>query len=422
MTTSTRRRRGGTPALPLAALAILVLAACGPAGWGRDAPAAPTSAPPGARRQAFLSAYRSGGLALTPIDPHTLAEQPDRPSLHIPDLVYGHFTWRVSGDGSTVAVMQYSDALAQAQDVTVRIIDARTGTERVRFRPPVPIELEQLTADGTRLIGWGPAYRAGPRQRFLWDTADGRLLATLPPLNFAASGYDPTTRRVYGLLVPIPADGGPGSATLVVQEVLSGAELGRVPLPGVRAEQREGAWVQPRVIVSPGGERVAVLHADGQALTLVDAGSLRPLWSKSLTHAAGVADRSPPRPAEGQTLERSDWLLAYSPDGRHLYTYGVESWAVDVGRIAYRPLGLRVIAVAQAAIVAEGGVEQRLEWLTLSPDGKALYTLSARADTQRGGGPYVLRRFDPLSLTVLTEREFASARALKVVYLVERTP
>jgi hypothetical protein len=182
------------------------------------------------------------------------------------------------------------------------------------------------------------------------------------------------------------------------------------------------AWVQPRIAVSPDGRLVVVLHADGTALTLVDAATLRILWTRQLTRAADLADPSQPRPAEGKVLQFRHWSLQFSPDGRYLYTRGVEHWLTDVGRSSARLLGLRAIQVERAEIVAHVDEQQSLEPLVVAPDGSALYMLGPRQGATLLSNPSVLRRFDPLTLAVTAERDFGDINPDWLVHLAERRP
>ena len=417
---------GARAALSVLAVFALALVAGGAVMRGMGVPATATTTPGSVGRQAYqayVAAYRDGGLELMPIDPHTLADLPDRPALRIPDLTFGHFTGLASADGSTIAVMQYTGALATAEDVTIRIVDARTGGERTRFRTPVPVEMQHLTADGSRLFAWGPAYRPEPQRRYVWETANGRLLAAVPEAGFWLITYDAGGQRAYGLAALDPEGSGLREATLVAQDALSGKDLGRVRLAGVLVGQEAGIPVQPWIAVSPdGGRRVAVLHAGGNALTLVDAASLRVLWTRPLTRAAGVPDRGQPPPPDGKLLRHFNWIVGFSPDGRYLYTSGVEEWTAAAGRINYRLLGLRAIAVARAEIVAETSAEPRPESFTIAPDGNALFTISPRRDAPRCSDASVLRRLDPLTLAVTAERAFPNERSLRLVFLAVRRP
>ncbi len=96
----------------------------------------------------------------------------------------------------------------------------------------------------------------------------------------------------------------------------------------------------------------------------------------------------------------------------------VERPITNAGETGRRQLGLRAIDLERAEIVAEVGVEGRFEGLWVAPDRSALYTFEGRPGDRGYGGPYLLRRLDPVTLTATAEREFASGQNL--VYLAER--
>ena len=92
-----------------------------------------------------------------------------------------------------------------------------------------------------------------------------------------------------------------------------------------------------------------------------------------------------------------------------------------MGRIAYRPLGLRAIDVGRAEVVAEVGQDQRLEWFSLSPTGDALYTFGPRPGAPEIRGPSLVRRLDPLTFAITAEREVANPGSRGVVSLAATT-
>ncbi|HET8626363.1 MAG TPA: hypothetical protein VFL91_03035 [Thermomicrobiales bacterium] len=368
---------GATPLLPALPEPVITLA---------DTPPA---APP-----AYLAQYAADGLEFRPIDPGTLADAPAAAPWRIEGLTYGNFTRLASADGSTLAVMQYTGGLADAPDVTIRILDARTGAERVRFRTPFPVEMSGLTADGSRLLGCGPAYHPDPHY-LVWDTTDGRLVATVP-LRLTDVTIAPDGRRLYGLLLPQHG----ASATLVAWDIAAGRETGR--------RQFDRAALASPLAISPDGSLLAALDAGGDRFTLLDARRLQVLRSGALVRAPGVAAPAAPRPAAGETLQSTGWLLQFSPDGRYLYAWGEEEWRIDAGRADYRPLGLRAIDVARATVVAAVPTPQPLAWLAVGPDG-AVYTLDTPLGSLAPRGPATLSRRAPRTLAVTAAREFPAA-------------
>ena len=318
-------------------------------------------------------------------------------------------------------------ALNEDDDLTVRIIDTRSGAERVRFRPPVPIEMSYLTADGSRLFGWGPAYSDKPTQYFLWDTADGRLLATLGPLPLCCGPvYAPDGRRVYGMQTVEPASKRPlPSPALVAYELPVGREVGRLPLDLGQALSGNPPS-SPGIAVSADGRRIALVHPDGDRLTLIDTARWQVLSTRPLSPPPGATGGPVPSAAAAPLAasRSTSWHVIFSPDGRHLYASGTETWWTSLGNDRFqltvqRSLGSSVIDVSRAAIVAAVAGE-RSERLWAAPDG-TMYSYSYGERTDAAQPPaQVLRRRDPLTLAVTAERQFA--REAWLVFLPPATP
>jgi hypothetical protein len=85
---------------------------------------------------------------LVPLDPETLADQPNGRSLEP-----GWF----SADGSTGVEVEYlpgrhlTDPGLNPDEVWIVVRDVRTGAERSRFHPPAPGLVSAVSQDGTRL-------------------------------------------------------------------------------------------------------------------------------------------------------------------------------------------------------------------------------------------------------------------------------
>jgi len=369
------------------------------------------------------------GSGLLPIDPHTLADRSDRPLL-APDVTRsGPSAMVVSPDRGTIAVVAYtSPGDPSGAGITIRVFDARTGAERAEFHPALPVIIDALTADGSQLVGrdWPPKDLNVPRR--VLDATDGRLLATFPPPAPAATCCltrllgDLAGRRTYGLLVP-GSDGpasGPRVPTLVAWEPRSGRELGRLPLDGMLAGfwqtdrivdgRPVGASLDPGIALSPDGRRIAVLSAQEDLLTLIDATDLRVLWTRPLAKQGGGLDwlglgaRSAAAKGETEGASRS---LVFSADGRRLYASGSSTRLDDRGEPMIEPFGLLAIAADDhggGRVVAAGFTHDIVNWLRVSPDGAALYVC-----VSPGGGAqpsFIMRRLDPVALTTLAERGF----------------
>jgi len=371
------------------------------------------------------------GSGLLPLDPRTLADGSKRPLLG-PDVTRsGSSSMVISPDRSTIAVVAYSSPFEPSgAGIAIRVFDARTGTERARFHPALPVIIDALSADGGQLIGrdWPPKDRNVPRH--VLDATDGRLLATFPAPASAATCCltrlleDPAGLRTYGLLVP-GSDGpasGPRVPTLVAWDPRSGRELGRLPLDGILA----GFWQTDRVVdgrsvnasldpglaLSPDGHRIAVLSAQEDLLTLIDAEAMRALWTRTVAPQGGGLDwlglgvRSAAAKGESAGARRD---LVFSADGRRLYASGSSTRLDDRDEPVIVPFGLLAIAAGDGdggRVVATGPADELVNWVRVAPDGAALYACVQR---QGGGQPsFIMRRLDPATLTTLAERGFAT--------------
>lgn len=364
---------------------------------------------------------------LIPIDPQTLAAVENGLAIAVngPALA-------VSADGTTLAIISYarnSGANLPADEVTIRILDARTGVERIRFHPPAHVVGPQLTADGSKLI---VMLRNDPNAHtwYVLDTSNGELLSTIQVEKTccAQTWLGPAGRRLYRMIVPgSPRDDGPRTLELAAYDLDTGHEVGRLTFDGVLAgswqteQARESTPVfkhlGPGIALSPDG-RLAVLHADRDALTLADAERLEIVRTAQLSRPVGLLDRLGlrPRAAFAKMMEGVSWEACFSPDGRRLYAFGLESqFDEKAENFSYHGLGLRVIDVERGAIVAEALKGERIDWVVPAPDGRAIYIFGPRKTEgaiDRGHSTYVLRRLDAETLKVTAEREFAGYRGL----------
>ena len=369
------------------------------------------------------------GSRLVPIDPRTLADRSERPLLGPDATRSGPSAMVISPDRGTIAVVAYSSPFdPSGAGITIRVFNARTGTERARFHPALPVIIDALSADGSQLVGrdWPPKDLNVPRR--VLDATDGRLLATFPAPAPAATCCiirtleDTAGGRAYGLLVP--GSGGPASGprvpTLVAWEPRSGRELGRLTLDGILA----GFWQTDRVVdgrpvnasldpglaLSPDGRRIAVLSAEENMLTLIDAEALRVLWTRPLAEQGGGLDwlglgaRS--AAAKGESTGASRELI-FSADGRRLYASGSSTRLDDRDEPVIAPFGLLAISADDSGggrIVAAGSRDELVNWVRMAPDGAALYVSLPQGDGTNSS--FTMRRLDPATLATLAERTF----------------
>lgn len=368
------------------------------------------------------------GTKLIPIDPHTLADLEAGPAIET-----GSPLVSASADGGTLAAIVYPHnrvvADLPASDITIRILSAHTGAERTRFNPPAHVNGPRLTPDGARLIA---KLLDGP-EWYVFDTSDGRLLSTIQTEDMCCelAWIDPVGRTLYRMIVPDSPQASAAQTPLLVKyDLASGEEVDRLTLDGVSAgwwqTEREingfpvPRYANPGIALSPDGRRLAVLHADGETLTMVDAERLEAVQTTLLSRPANPLGWLGliPNVAHAKFAEGVSWDVHFSPDGRRLYATGLESRLDEDEGPSYRGLGLRVIEVERGAIVAEALADERIDWVVPAPDGGAVYAFGLRqtqGSIPMGSSTYLLRRLDAATLEITAEREFTGYRELFIL-------
>lgn len=386
---------------------------------------APAATPAASAAWALYVQDRFDGSNLIRLDPLALADASDRPLLPIAPSSANTFVTLASADGRTVVVLDYSTATKPF----VRVFDAATGEIRSSFVPPRSVIVDGITANGSRLLAreWPP--RDLGASRVLVDTSRGEIVAKIAAAAVCCvQRYWLSDEKavLYTLSVPEKPDtGGPVSPTLVAQEAESGRELGRVELSGVRMgtwwTQRQVAgglrvlaMLQPGFARSKDGRRFALVHADRQAMTLIDADLLAVLSERALARPTSWLDHLPFRPLVAYAkaaIDGTSWGAQFSPDGRLIYAWGSESRADENGEEVRRSLGLRVIDVELAQILAEGLEGEPITWVKAAPDGSAVFALAARPFAGTNvTKEYILRRLHARTLAVEAERAFNTYR------------
>jgi len=383
-------------------------------------------------------ANASSATQLDALDAGTLDPRPDRPAVRLGSAV-NEAVPVLSEDGSTFVL--------SGNDGTIVVRDGLMGPERLRFFPDGTVGELALSRDGRRLVATVVAdYSSANLKLPAWkvfDTADGRLLATVEN---DESGdpweewvVDAGAQRLYRLAyadgVAAGAQGaGPYPTVLIANDLVTGAEVGRLDLPGVRA----GWWqseetvaigggqeplteaLLPAVAVSHDGRRLAIVHADEDALTVVDTERLAIEATQTLARSASVLHRLVallplvPQSASAKTLEGTMLQAVFAPDGRHLYVFGVTS-GVESGEPIFHGLGLRVVDVESGEVEAVAFDGMPIERVVPSPDGGSLYVAgpaldSADAESDTAMVPYLIWRVDAETLEVVAERSFTGWR------------
>jgi plastocyanin len=374
---------------------------------------------------------------LAPLDAATLDPRPDRPVVGLGPSRDESLPV-LSADGSTLAFF--------GTDATIVIRDGLMGPERIRFSPNGTVGELALSRDGRRLVAavivdYSPANLHPPAWK-VFDTADGRLLASVqnvePGDPWEEWSVDADARRLYRLTY---ADGsgeavsatGPHPTVLIAHDLATGAEVGRVDLPEVRA----GFWqseemvaigggeeplmkeLLPALAVSPDDRLLVIAHADEDALTLID--TERMTVERTMPLARPVSMRSRlvdllplvPQSAAAKALEGTMLQAVFAPDGQRLYLYGVR-FGVESGEPVFRGLGLRAVDVESGEIEATALGEAPIERVVPSPDGGSLYVAGPAIDAATAADlaaiPYLLRRLDAGTLDVVAERSFPDWR------------
>lgn len=368
-----------------------------------------------------------------PLDPHTLADLAGAPPL---DFGMAYPSWAISDDSATVVVRE--------ADGMIVVSDGLGGPERLRFAPPVSVVYPRLSGDGSRLVMStrlsGSPSGITPATWYVFDTDEGRLISTieeaagadLVPGGLPASLINPRGERLYHSAASGEGDG-PWPLQLVARDLTTGEEVGRLTLPEVRAgavysrslDQAPIADVlTPAVALSPDGVRLAVVSAETDELTLVDARTMTVERTVAIARPQGLARRALtwlgvlPQAVSAKYMDGRHLQGIFSPDGRLLYTYG---FAGEVGdapdEATQRGLGLTAIEVATGAIVATALDGQVLSEVLPAPDGASVYANGPTVPWIRvvGQPSYRLSRLDAANLGVLAEREFPARRSVVVV-------
>jgi hypothetical protein len=278
---------------------------------------------------------------MLPLDPMTLADEAESEVFAIePEIM----PWSVvfSRDGQTIAGLTGGEML---EIIVKRGLDgpilSRIPTEGAMWP-------HSLSADGSKLLvlvnsdSYSPAWKT-------FDTATGALKAEFEPA-FGDMGFlnqqvvDPASWRLYRLypdgVEAINYQFLKGPANLVVTDLNTNAEVGRLRLPDVLI----GTTVEPSdpsnpvmnntlpgIALSPDGGEIAVVSATDDGITLVDTKTMSIKQILTMHEKTGFVDRLfamlplAPQTAEAKASEGEGRRVFYDADGDHIYVSGYQA-------------------------------------------------------------------------------------------------
>jgi hypothetical protein len=379
------------------------------------------------------------GAGLIAVDPLTLQDRSAKPLLAVSSAVSASSSSMVASmDGTTIAVMSYAygnPALARGLDIAV--FDPRTSERRATFNPEVPVIVDGLSADGTRIYArnWPPT--SATAERLLLDARSGRIIEREP--QFAILGdpvaitRDEKARRLYGLIAPSdPEATVPRSADLVSWDLRTGEELWRLRPPSLVAGEWKtgrligGAEVRSRLVpalaLSPDGRQLAIVRAWGccvpnGTIWLVDASTGALISQRTFARPASLLDQLlAPSFAMAKSFDESVVVSAtFAPGGAIVYVHARSAWVDDQGDQKSLYLGMAAVTFQDGVVRGDDirmesyWFDNRIHWLRASPDGKWLYLFLQRGGSANPKG-YFLRRADSSTLRVVAERAFDGFR------------
>ena len=415
-------------AVLLAAAAILMPAAC------RPSETALTAGKPAAALNYSLYLFDDfPGTTLLPIDPETLEDVPtgESPAAAL-----------VSAGGATAFELEYTAGRANPDPETIRIVryELPGGDESGRFHPPVAGFIAGMSADGSRLLFQpfpvAPYPYPPPVEYYLLDGTTGDVLAHLLDEDNAcfrqSALLDPAGRQLVCAVDPaLTGEIGPQPLRLVAYDLESGQQAAALELPGVLlgssgsqdGESFRQELIEPAVVLSPDGTRIAVVHAGTDAVTLIETAgltvertfALRP--ERSLLDLLGLGASGALAKGELSGVIRQ---ATFSSDGRQLYVYTQELRPTESDAAAGER-GLWLVDLERERVTARALPEHQIQWLLPAPDA----TLYAFGTTDANLGPFEIRetspsmlwRLDGRTLEILAERAFDGYRGGRLIPL-----
>lgn len=320
-----------------------------------------------------------------------------------------------SPHGTTVVTLTNTCAGCQlwhAKYVTVRVIDTSTGMVRAHFHPRNgPYSIQTVSDDGST-IGAMKTVNSHP----VWLTLDGHTgkaihSITLPDYCCAGPLLDPSGNRLY-----LAETNSAHQLAVAAFDLTTGTQLTSLALPSIPAGSwgTESSIIQywtPGIALSPGGKQLAVFDGRADAVSVIDALSMKVVSTRSVAPPSSVLDHLgallglAPITADAKGLgEGGTYTLRYSRDGSSLFLTGTRA-SVDGGHEMQTDLGIERISANTGELQGSSLSGVPVWWMDEAADGSALYTVTPSTAGQEGC-PCTLQRLDPATLDVTATRTF----------------
>jgi len=367
---------------------------------------------------------------LQPLDAASLADGPQAQSLKVGpwSTRFQRPTIVADAGGDAFAAVTYGlgGSATHARDITIRTFNSLGERQGPVIHPAVLLWVEGLSAGGRELYGsgYGSATNGSSTGFYVLDAFTGAVRYHLPAAKACCGSwlFDPATHRLYILNEPPGATAAaPGTPVLKSYDLASGRQLDQLALLGLVA----GSWTDstassssdpsgltvwsPGFALSPDTHHIAILDSHRNALTMVNTAQMTIERTMTLSYPRSPLERLgdmlglTPTVAEAKEFKGVSLSMTYSPDGRSLLVSGFEGQPNAQGLYRATLLGLRRIDAASGEVQAQQPPNGMPWWLQYAPDGSALYTLGPVYPNS--DSPLVLRRYDPLTLTVLASHE-----------------
>jgi hypothetical protein len=355
-----------------------------------------------------------------PLDPASLADQP--PSAGAP------CQWSLfSADGTTLVDVENdqgagSTGAGGGSDLTWIVVrDLKTNAERSRFHPPADTYPLAISDDGARLLLQPNAATSTFVDWYLVRTTDGGLLSHIQNRQACwreTALFDASLSRAYCLLDRFA---GAQSARLIAYDLVAGAPAGTLDLGEVRvgpvAGDASDTFFEPAVALSPDGRQLAIVRADADRVTLIDAHQLTIERVVSLAPQASLWDFLAPAVAEAKGGPGVLRQAVFSADGRQLYVF-----TQVVPGPSTSPRGLWLVNLSTGVIQARALPDLQVQWVKPAPDGSVFVFGTTDQDLEafeiRPGSPSSLWHLAADTLQTLSHRDFTGYRDGRLVLLV----